>query len=1180
MTKKKLSNPFSTGGGGVNFETHVQAAFVVIMLAGGFAPCSTDCVIKKIKVQGKYAGFDTDDLIVFTEKLGSGQGKKLLGQIKHSINITEGDAVFRDVIQAAWNDFNNPKLFTPGNDDIALITGPLSAVDSNEVREILEWARSCENSTEFFTKVGLTNFSSKDKQRKLLAFRSQLKNANGNREVNDDEVFQFLKHFHILGYDFDIKAGVTLSLLHSLIGQNSRNDPQDIWGRVIAEVQFANQNAGTITTDSLPDDIQVAFQKMHAKNMPSKLAVMPSQAIDWSQIKYVSDLAIVNLVGSWNEAVQADKKVVSNLAKEDFDKWVPKIREILQLPGSPIGLKNSVWSVFQRKELWQAVGQSVFDEHLDLFKECVVAVIKEPDPRFELRPEERYTAGIQGKILKHSQYLRSGFAESLALLGSFPAYLSNCSTGKAQTIASLSIREIFDNSDSVLWGSLNNLLPMLAEASPQDFLNAVETAFERNPCPFDELFAQEGKGILGDNYLSGVLWALETLAWDEEYIVRVSVLLGELASHDPGGQWANRPSNSLTTIFLPWFPQTMASIEKRKVAVQAIQKENPNVAWKLLISLMPNHAQHSSGSSKPRWRTAIPEDYPKVTQKEYWEQVTMYADMIVESAEHDVFKLAEITKHLDNLPQQTLGKLLEHLCKEEITKRQENERMPLWTNLTELVAKHEKYANADWALSPDLVARIKETANLLAPVSRVNLYQRLFSEREIDLPEEKGNWEEQLRKLEGLRQSAIKEILEKDGSDALLRFADSVESPWKVGTSTGFIANSEMDSIVLPKLLESENKNLISFANAFVVGRYASGGSAWEGGLDKKDWTSSQIGRFLSNLPFTEDTWMRVNVLLGESEAEYWRIAIVNEYVAKGDLYIAIDKLLEYCRPASAIRCLYRILSEKQPLDKVRTLAALRSAVSTTEPVNSMDGYYVVELIKALQNDSTTNIDELAGIEWAYLELLERDKRGASPKTLENQLTTNPGFFCEVVRFVYRSRKEPKAEKKYSEKDRILATKAYQLLHDWRTPPGILPGGGFSSEQFVAWLDIVKNLCRESGHLEVALQHVGNVLSHCPSAADGFWINRGAAEALDAKDADELRNGFSSALINARGVHCVDPSAKPEFELSAKFKEQADDAENNGYRRLATTMRDLSDFYAKEAQRIRDEAKEQPDSSK
>jgi hypothetical protein len=248
---KQLSNSFLTGGGGVNFETHIQALFVVLMLAGGFIPCFSDCAIKRIKLQGRYAGYDTDDLIVYVERQGDGEEKKLLGQIKHSIKVTPGDTDFREVIQAAWNDFNNPKVFTRGKDVIALITGPLSATDISDVREILDWARSCENSEEFSTKVGTVKFSSQAKQRKLMAFQSHLNKANDDHEVSNEEVFQFLRHFHLLGYDLDIKVGVTLSLLHSLIGQYSQSDAQNIWARVVTEVQSANQSAGTITIDSL-----------------------------------------------------------------------------------------------------------------------------------------------------------------------------------------------------------------------------------------------------------------------------------------------------------------------------------------------------------------------------------------------------------------------------------------------------------------------------------------------------------------------------------------------------------------------------------------------------------------------------------------------------------------------------------------------------------------------------------------------------------------------------------------------------------------------------------------------------------------------------------------------------------------------------------------------------------------
>ncbi|AOS23761.1 hypothetical protein [Xanthomonas oryzae] len=125
MSRKKLSNPFSTGGGGILFEAHVQAAFVTLMITGGYAPCFPSKPIVGIKLQGKVDGYATDDLIVTTEDASSKVTQRMLGQVKHSIAFTKGDKLLGEVLQAAWDDYNNPAVFTQGKDTIALITGPL-----------------------------------------------------------------------------------------------------------------------------------------------------------------------------------------------------------------------------------------------------------------------------------------------------------------------------------------------------------------------------------------------------------------------------------------------------------------------------------------------------------------------------------------------------------------------------------------------------------------------------------------------------------------------------------------------------------------------------------------------------------------------------------------------------------------------------------------------------------------------------------------------------------------------------------------------------------------------------------------------------------------------------------------------------------------------------------------------
>lgn len=223
---KKLCNPFSTGGGGVHFEAHVQASFVTLMLTGGHAPCLPCWPIAEIKLQGKIDGFDTDDLVIVVKNVNSKERRQLLVQIKHSISITQGSALFGEVIQAAWNDFKNPKIFTRNKDMIALITGPLSRADAHNVQWLLNQARHTENIDEFFRNVQQANFSPPKSTEKLKVIQYHLKKANHGNDVTRDELYDFLNHFHLLDYDLGGEFGVVLSLLHSHISQFHQQCPQ------------------------------------------------------------------------------------------------------------------------------------------------------------------------------------------------------------------------------------------------------------------------------------------------------------------------------------------------------------------------------------------------------------------------------------------------------------------------------------------------------------------------------------------------------------------------------------------------------------------------------------------------------------------------------------------------------------------------------------------------------------------------------------------------------------------------------------------------------------------------------------------------------------------------------------------------------------------------------------------
>ena len=103
--------------------------------------------------------------------------------------------------------------------------------------------------------------------------------------------------------------------------------------------------------------------------------------------------------------------------------------------------------------------------------------------------------------------------------------------------------------------------------------------------------------------------------------------------------------------------------------------------------------------------------------------------------------------------------------------------------------------------------------------------------------------------------------------------------------------------------------------------------------------------------------------------------------------------------------------------------------------------------------------------------------------------------------------------------------------------------------------------------------HVGEVMIHAPTDPYGLWIHRAVAKALNDRDADDMRRGFSTGTYNSRGVHWVDPTGKPEKELAEQYRRKAEDVENAGFHRFAATLRELAKSYDRETQRIIDEHK-------
>ncbi|MBF4212178.1 hypothetical protein EI533_31435, partial [Pseudomonas donghuensis] len=87
--------------------------------------------------------------------------------------------------------------------------------------------------------------------------------------------------------------------------------------------------------------------------------------------------------------------------------------------------------------------------------------------------------------------------------------------------------------------------------------------------------------------------------------------------------------------------------------------------------------------------------------------------------------------------------------------------------------------------------------------------------------------EEQRKKLEARRESAISEILKQDGAEGVMRFAEHVSATHQIGSVLGTINDDVFEKILLPHFLDTTENKYKALVGAFICKRFYLKGWEW-----------------------------------------------------------------------------------------------------------------------------------------------------------------------------------------------------------------------------------------------------------------------------------------------------------------------------------------------------------------
>lgn len=242
---------FQKGGGGTNFEQSIQAAFLTTLIIHGNVPCIPSSKLIEVAFQVTNRGYQTDDFLAVAKSL-SGQ-HRLLIQIKHNISFTTNSEVFKKVIDAFWKDFNNTTSFNRTKDKLIVIKSGMTNDERNHLKSLFNWAVNHATATDFFSEVNRI----KAKKERLDVFRQVLKEVNNNVELQDRELWEFLKCVDVLEYDFlnqgSVHQAYFLNLIKLCKRRNSTASEQEIWDSILSYASTLNKDGGSVTIENISD---------------------------------------------------------------------------------------------------------------------------------------------------------------------------------------------------------------------------------------------------------------------------------------------------------------------------------------------------------------------------------------------------------------------------------------------------------------------------------------------------------------------------------------------------------------------------------------------------------------------------------------------------------------------------------------------------------------------------------------------------------------------------------------------------------------------------------------------------------------------------------------------------------------------------------------------------------------
>ena len=893
------------------------------------------------------------------------------------------------------------------------------------------------------------------------------------------------------------------------------------------------------------------------------------------------ELIPMALIGAWNAQSSADREVFEVLADRPYQKIEESFAHLRQFDDSPVWSVGQHRGVASKVDALFAINKHVTDQDLTDFFSLAEYVLSETEPALDLPEERRWAAGLYGKVRDHSSALRDGVCETLVILSVHGNNLfwnrlgidveAHVSSLIYELLAPLTLKKLLSH---------GNDLPRYAEAAPDVFLSLLETDLQQPSPVVLGLLKPVGSSPFSWPQRSGLLWALECLAWKN--LGRVSAILAQLSKTVIDDNWVNKPIAILAAIYRSWMPQTAASLEERMKALEMLAKRFPDIGWQICIEQLNDGHRIGTHSYRPRWRSdASGAGQPVSTWKEINEFTRKALDLVLAWPEHD---------------QKTLGDLVER-----VQGMREEDQAAVWDRIDAWTASEvddiakvalgeriRRFAFTRFGQRRGLNEATKDRARMayenLQSGDSVVRHAWLFASPWVEFYADDGedgdiDYSKHEERIHSLRCAAMAEIWTDRSFEGVTALLSGGSSADVVGSSLGLSisdAGARADFLrrclsvtdgpegqfdgCIQGFLRSVNDNNERRKILLAVAEGADAG-----------WTA----RLLRCAPFGQNTWRLLDRYGEEVRNRYWQeVFPLWNRPSEAELIELIDRLLEAKRPRAAFHAVQFDWSRIETSRLKRLLLALATVDAEPAEHYRLDAYRISEALKSLNGRTGVGPDEMTQLEFLYIEALDRSEHGIP--NLERQIAESPVIFFQTLACAFKRRDHgqdpPEWRSEDPERRDGMAVSCYRLLDQTNHIPGTGTDGKIDAEVLLAWVTEVRRLCAEHDRAAIGDQYIGQLLSRAPAEEDGVRPCLPVCEVMERIASPEIGKGFGIGVQNGRDMQWRGKGGAQERDLAGKYRSQAGKQRALGYYYVSSVIESIAEVYAREAKWWDDEA--------